>query len=421
MKNNSIKIYPPIYKDKVLWITLCFYLIAFTDFVSDYIPVSISKVIIYTIAIALIWGYSKKEKSKFFRIQLVRYVVIPYLILLLIRLVFDFVLMGKGFSIYGNSYTIIYFYLNALLIPVLFYSRYKIDLNIVSFCMLSACVMSICFLISIDKIIVESVASVTTGGQYDAGGHLDIISYGQYSCALSLIGTYLLFFYGRNKKLLLFSIIFIAVGITGIVLSAARSAFVGLFIGVGYLYICRFGNLKRIIIAIIALILLSNFFSSEIISFNDFLAENGFNGFNRIVETFFDKDSNILNQTNNRDYLYKMGFSLFLQNPIFGNSYLLPNGTYVHNIFIEQLMALGLIGGALFLYMNCALLKYSFIIAKHCPKYSVFSVLFIQNLIYGCFSMTVIGLTAYWLFAALIINTYTNYKYEKRICNNPDI
>lgn len=405
----------------MLWITLSFYLIAFTDFLSDYIPVSIAKVLLYSLAEILILLYLYKRHTRFRRIDLIKYAVVPYLLMLFLRLCVDFVIPGKGFSIYGNSYTIVYFFFNAIIIPILFYSRNKVDVNLVNFCLVSGIIMSICFLLSLDQIVVESITAASKGGQYDAGGHLDIISYGQYSSALSLIGLYLLFFHSKKKTVILIAIVFIAIGLSGIVLSAARSAVVSLFVGAAYLYICKFGSFKKIVLGVLILFLLSSFFTDEIIKFGDYLEDNGFYGFSRIVETFFNRDDNIINQTSGRDLLYKMGWSLFLENPILGCSYLLPTGTYVHNIFIEQFMALGIIGGLLFVIINFSLIKFTLLIAKHCPIYSIFSVLFIQNLIYGCFSMTIIGLTAYWLFAALVINTFTNYKYEKSIGYNPNI
>ena len=407
-------------KDTMLWITLFFYLISFTDFLSDYIPVSIAKVSIYLLAEVLIF-YVYKRQTKFQRIDLVKYVMVPYLFLLFIRLCVDFVIPGKGFSIYGNSYTIVFFFFNAIVIPVFFYSKYRVSINLVSFCLVAGVIMSICFLLSLDQIIVESIAAASKGGQYDAGGHLDIISYGQYSSALSLIGLYLLFFHSKNKIIILISFVFIAIGLSGIVLSAARSAVVSLFVGALYLYISRFGSFKKILLGILLIVLLSSFFVEEIVKFGDYLEENGFYGFSRIVDTFFNGDEDIMNQTNGRDNLYKMGMSLFIENPIWGYAYLLPTGTYVHNIFIEQFMALGLIGGSFFVIMNLAIIKYSFIIAKHCPVYSIFSTLFIQNLIFGFFSLTIIGLTAYWLFLALVINTFANYKYEKRIGYNSNL
>lgn len=404
----------------MLWITLSFYLIAFTDFLSGYIPVSIAKVFIYLLAEVLILFYIYKHQKIINRINLIKYVIVPYLLMLFIRLCLDFVIPGKGFSIYGNSYTIVFFYFNAIIIPLFFYTKFRIDINLVHFCIVAGIIMSICFLLSLDEILFESIEAASKGGQYDASGHLDIISYGHYSCALSLIGVYLLFFH-QSRKINLISFVFIAIGLAGISLSAARSAVVALFVGIAYLYISKFGSAKKILLGALLLYLSSSFFTDEIVKFGGYLEENGFYGFSRIVDTFFNGDESIINQTSGRDYLYKIGLTLFLENPIFGYAYLLPTGTYVHNIFIEQFMALGLIGGLLFMMMNFAIIKYTFIIAKHCPIYSIFSVLFIQNLIYGCFSLTIIGLTAYWLFAALVINTYMKYKYEKRIGYNSNI
>lgn len=421
MNNQLQNIYPPIYKDKVLWIALSFYLIAFTDFLSDYIPVSIAKVSIYLLAAILILIYVSKRQTKFHRIDLVKYVIAPYLLLLFIRLCVDFVIPGKGFLIYGSSYTIVFFFINAIIIPLFFFSKYKVNFNLVNFSLVAGMIMGICFLLSLDQIIVESIAAASKGGQYDAGGHLDIISYGQYSCALSLIGVYLLFFHSKKKITIALSFGFIAIGLAGLILSAARSAVISLFVGVVYLYICKFGSIKKILFGVLLVLLLSSSFTEEIIRLGDYLEVNGFYGFSRIVDTFFYGDDNIMDQTSGRDYLYKMGWSLFWDNPFLGYAYILPTGIYVHNIFIEQFMALGLIGGSLFVIMNIALIKYTLLIAKHCPIYSIFSVLFFQNLIYGFFSMTIIGLTAYWLFAALVINTYTNYKHEKRIGYNSNL
>ena len=154
-----------------------------------------------------------------------------------------------------------------------------------------------------------------------------------------------------------------------------------------------------------------NIFETSIIDFNDYLVSEGYYGFSRVVNSFFGLNEEL--STSGRDLIFNYAIELFKSNPITGTSYLLPDGSYVHNIFIEQFMALGVLGGLLFVIINIKALVAGWKMIHILPQYSIFYVLFIQYMIYGCFSKTIIALAPYWLFMFVTMNIYNN---RERIC-----
>ena len=211
-----------------------------------------------------------------------------------------------------------------------------------------------------------------------------------------------------TKLLKILAITFSFVGLSGIVLSGSRSPIIAFLICGAIFYIAKTHKWKWIVVGAIVLYLLLNAIESQIYSFNNFLIDNGITSFNRVVETFWGGE-NIVDNTSGRNTIYSEGWLLFFDNILFGYGYLLPDESYVHNLFIEQFMALGVFGGVIFVIMNIIALKKSWALIQIEPKYTLIVVLFLQYLILGLFSRTAIANAPYWLFMFLVVNTYNNY------------
>ena len=100
--------------------------------------------------------------------------------------------------------------------------------------------------------------------------------------------------------------------------------------------------------------------------------------FNRMVSWLEDDYTNSLD---NRDERYEWAWQAFLDNPIFGSQFVdLYNG-YPHNIVLESLMALGLIGGSVLISLILSVLyKVFFDVINH-GKLIFFSILALSQIL----------------------------------------
>lgn len=381
------------------------FLVDFVTFLNVGLSVALLKVSIYAITVLLILKNFKNYQNSVLRKDVFWTLSTIYMILMFIRLSVDFFIPGKGFFLYKDPSTILFFYIMTMILPLWLLLNKQIKINLVGFCVVTGLVLFVCLLSSLQQVMQGSMVAATTGGQYSGG--LDIISYGHYGLSLVFIAIYVWLF-TDTKLLKILAITFSFVGLSGIVLSGSRSPIIAFLICGAIFYIAKTHKWKWIVVGAIVLYLLLNAIESQIYSFNNFLIDNGITSFNRVVETFWGGE-NIVDNTSGRNTIYSEGWLLFFDNILFGYGYLLPDESYVHNLFIEQFMALGVFGGVIFVIMNIIALKKSWALIQIEPKYTLIVVLFLQYLILGLFSRTAIANAPYWLFMFLVVNTYNNY------------
>ena len=115
-------------------------------------------------------------------------------------------------------------------------------------------------------------------------------------------------------------------------------------------------NLKTILgICIVALLLILNIGHIDLF-FQEYLNSN----FISRLMTIFTFD---VENASGRGAFYQEGIRMFMEHPVFGRSILLMGdlrGGYVHNMIIEVFMAIGLLGGVLFLYINFKVFQYAY-------------------------------------------------------------
>lgn len=182
----------------------------------------------------------------------------------------------------------------------------------------------------------------------------------------STINPITLSFFGTNLSLLSLAIILFKrnyyklicvagffAGCFLVVLGASRGPVVTLVAGIAYLlFMFLFRKRKNIYTKILTFVLFG-IMVSVVTWFVSTLVLEDFTLFNRF--TSLDSNSSV-SSVNIRKIYWDRAWSLFVENPIFGFSYLDPvSFGYPHNIYLESLMATGLFGLIFFLIPICSL------------------------------------------------------------------
>lgn len=403
---------------------LCYTLLFLVDLVSvfkDYAPVSALKVIVYLCSFVLFVNITKHSKTKVSKstksFWSLTYI---YFALLFIRLFVDFVIPWKGFFLYLSPMTILFFYFVTMIMPCLYIRKISEELDYTRFSLLSGIFLCLYLFFSYKEISSGMLLAATTGGQFEGLGGIDIISYGHLGLSLIIIAVYIIMYFG--KKIIPLAIIFITVGLSAMVLSGSRSPFVAFAICLFVLLKSKYSKWYYLLIGLIFVIVSANIFKEEVLRFNDYLNTLGIGSFDRVVNTFWGEGMSMEDSSSGRDDIWAVGWSMFMQNPILGVSYLMPDDSYVHNIFIEQFMSLGLLGGILFILINIKTLYFGWKTITYFPNTALVYVLFIQYLVLGCFSRTIIALGAYWLFMFITIKNYERFRQnENSISSNTNL
>lgn len=242
------------------------------------------------------------------------------------------------------------------------------------------------------------------GGRDLGGLDIGVLLYGQYGATFSILSLYRYFKYdGFWNKVI--SLLGYFVGFATIFVSASRSPFLALLlVSVFFLY-KRFGKIQfAIVISLISGILYFSFF--EILEFINFYFKSNF--LDRLIYAAQGVDSG-------RSRLVGTAINEFIDKPFFGNAFLLQTGNtpgiYPHNLIIESFMALGIIGGSVFVTIIIknivSLLKLNY---KSLDN-SWVGLLFLQYLIFGMFSGSLYTSDLFWIFSIILIGVIaTNRK-----------
>lgn len=391
---------------------ICYTLLFLVDLVAifrDYAPVSSLKVLVYVLCFVLLFSMSKRVRiSRCHKTKSFWSLTMTYFIMLFLRLCVDFVLPWKGFFLYLSPITILFFYFMTMVMPCYFIRRTSEELDYMRFSLISGSCLCLYLFYSYNEIISGAVETATTGGQYAGVGGIDIIMYGHFGLSLVLIAVYILMYSKKQIKVL--SLLFLIVGLSAMILSGSRSPFIGFALCLIILLRSKYTKWYYAVIGIGLVIVSFNLFTAEIIRLNEYLNSIRISSFGRVVNTFIGGNISMDEASSGRDDIWRIGWKIFSQNPILGVSYLLPDDSYVHNIFIEQFMALGVIGGVVFVVMNLKVVLLGWKTIVISPKTVLTYALFMQYLILGCFSRTIIALGAYWLFMFITIKNYERVK-----------
>lgn len=215
------------------------------------------------------------------------------------------------------------------------------------------------------------------------------ISTGHYGLSLIILSV---FYYFQPPKNKFKSILGILIGSFTVFISSARSPMLAAFILV-LIFLVYLNKLKYwiallsfIVIFIVAIFCLKHS------SLSDFAF------INRMYDAIFRGDG-----YGRMDNIMK-GWYIFKSNILWGGNILFEDGLYPHNIFVEVLMSMGLIGLCLFCLYFKDLLKFKIAYIKDRIYNLPYFMFFVQYFILVVTSYTIFANMEFWSFAAVAVS-----------------
>ena len=227
------------------------------------------------------------------------------------------------------------------------------------------------------------------------------ISYGHLAATLTLLSLFFLLF--KREVLPIYFVVYgLFLGLITIVIAEARSPFLAIILVVPYLLLVK-KNFKLValygfllFLSIVAIYILGKSGTSEM------------HFVNRTYRWLFEGDNSL------RTPLFKEGISIFKANPLFGGRTLFEDGMYPHNIFLELLMATGVLGFITYFLKFLPVFKnyrlFSFDIKNW--YHILFFTLFLQYFVLVFTSFALFAVPEFLYFSSIIIGISLNYENE---------
>lgn len=328
-----------------------------------------------------------KNRSKSFLVFLV------FAVIYLLRIITDFALNE---FLYISYFEIFFYFISYVVIP--FIAITKVDFNKINVNSLFKTFLSSAFIFSFLSFVfyfkyignVVRLSSSTVGE--DVVNPL-ILSY----CATLVIGV-LVFYLINNKPSRLQKIIIlstISLAVVPFFLGASRGSLFALFVpfiimAFSSISIKNFSKIFIIsVFVIIALVFLDNYLGSGLL--------NRFLGTKDAIEAGEGSASRL--------GIWKQSLTQFINHPLFGDKL---NTKYVnqypHNIYIEVLQQVGIIGFLPVMVLSFFALKFSILIFKNAPQYSWITIFFLQSIMQNMFSGAIYTATWFWTGMALVFS-----------------
>ena len=233
------------------------------------------------------------------------------------------------------------------------------------------------------------------------------ISYGHLGTSLVLISLFFLLFKPKELPFYLVLCGFL-LGITTVIIAGARSPFLALMIVIPYLLIIK-KDYKLIVVFIILLLLSvgSIYILGKNVNFEMMFVD-------RTYLWLFEGDNSL------RTPLFERSLAIFKANPIFGGRTHYENGMYPHNIFLELLMATGIVGFIIYILKfipvikNFKIFSYRIINSYHI----LFFALFLQYFVLCSTSFTLYSVPEFLYFSSIIIGISLNNFNEENESND---
>lgn len=322
-----------------------------------------------------------------------------FLLLLLFLLLY---LLSVVFDLYINQIRLwptrtplyyLQYLIGAVIFPVL--ALVSIDYKVINFDFILNGIYIILFILLLLSINLRIESS--SGGRDVGDLDIGVLLYGQYGATMCILSMYQFFTTRRVLTKLLYSIGYL-VGFLAIFISASRSPLLALFLVTIVFVLTRTGKTKALFF-ISFLGLLIYFFFIDILSFIGTYINSNF--LDRIIYA-------LEGVSTGRQSLFQTAFMEFVDAPFLGSAFLIQTGNavgiYPHNLIIEAFMALGFIGGILFLIIILKNIKKVFIILNaKSDKYVWIGLLYLQFLIFGMFSGSLYTSDFFWVYTVLIV------------------
>lgn len=233
------------------------------------------------------------------------------------------------------------------------------------------------------------------------------ISYGHLGTSMVIISLFLMLF--RSKEVPQYLMVYgLILGITTIVIAGARSPFLAIMVVVPYLLIVK-KDFKLIIVFIVLLLI-------SVVGIY-FLGRNQNSELmfvNRTYLWFFEGDNSL------RTPLFERAIEIFKSNPFFGGRTHYENGSYPHNIFLELLMATGIVGFITYMLKFIPVVKNFKIFTYQIINYYhiLFFALFLQYFVLCSTSFTLYSVPEFLYFSSIIIGISLNSFNEENESND---
>lgn len=329
--------------------------------------------------------------------------------LYLVRAFIDIELLGIKQELYGNDLTVYFFMLNGIVLPSIIIPRIKHAQSYLWPFLILGLLLSFSLYITYSNFI-HGVVFMSQDHRIMANEHLSVIQFGHLGLTAVILGIYFIAKSYKNKLFLILSASLVFLGLMSMFLAGTRSAMIAAF-AIAAIYLISNAKVKTLVLVIL-LLLPFYLYSDSISSFFDNL---GINSANRIFNLFKEGGD----QSSGRSLIWGKAFSDLSSNLLWGVScfFKFREWTYVHNSIIELTYALGIFGGLAFIYINYKALK---ICLNELKGQNIdnkcFVFLYIQYFIYSLFSESVLRLSLYWVFLAIIISFSTQHKNSKLEC-----
>lgn len=399
-----------------IWLILlsCFYypigasVISFTKVPSTIVNIFIrSSFTLVSLILIFLWLISdKKENEKKIKFDL--FAIFSFWIVYSIRIIYD---TNNGINMLGYDNFYVYgFAFGSILIPMISISCWgkNIDLTkipIIVFWLLL--VSNVCIFLTIihqsesidSNIFLQRIQVDGISGSEES--LLNSITLSFYGELLALSSIFHLTIYKQLNKFLL--IISLFLGILLLIIGASRGPFL-IFIVVSVLLLIYHFQLRKFNFVFIFKIFLGFFCSilTIFIVIRDKLILDDFYIFQRLF-TFYEERQN--GEENIRDILLKKAFNDFLDSPLIGKQFVSSyDNFYPHNIFVEVLMALGVVGAVLFgIFLTSIFIKLSVLFFSKNKHAFFIVVIYVPVLLGNLFSSSLIFSVDFWLLSMLII------------------
>lgn len=378
-------------------------------YLGGYLPINIITIIII---ILFLYSFSVilriSPKSIYRTPTSLDTLVYVFLLLYGLRLAWNIYIDGYKQLIFNNDITCFVYLIFLCFIPYIAFRKMpwaiidmKSILRVLIYIMLFGLIISI-----------KSFYSVIAAGFQHFQGRafanelLDSIGYGHLALTF-IFACYCYLKLEVNKKKWIYYI-FISFGLLSMGLANARSPFIVLFFCL-FISLIRRLSIKTIVFSFIVVALIGS--NLEYIS--DFFVEKFNSPFiERLMNSY---ELGMVDASSGRDVLFSLGWKMFTNNPIIGESLVITEGeyagSYVHNSIIEVLMGMGLIGGLFYFIINAIAFISAYRLIEVNSKYSFFAFVFFQYFIILQFSRSLLLLPLYFV---SIASVYSCYVFEKR-------
>lgn len=252
--------------------------------------------------------------------------------------------------------------------------------------------------------------NIIVGLEYDKNGRssgfmsMYPISFGYWGVTLALLSVYQILYKTISKKYFLYlSYLGIVVGFFIIYASGTRST-LGAIIGGSFFLLYSKGMKKMIYSFLIAI-----FFGCVVLILCNpqTIGNKASSFFTRVTQTIKTGDGS------GREVFYEQALQIFKQNPIIGGRILYADGMYPHNVFLEVLMATGIIGFVVYFLFFKDCIKYIIKIksvGEIYPETIWISVLWIQYFILSLFSYNLHSSPEVWYLTAMVLVLNKDFK-----------